>query len=562
MKISLPALSSSSLQWPRRKLLLLQFDAAGCRAVVAERRGGRWQLGPLLSADAPGPAQMLQALQQQAGRPLPRRCLMLSAAALGGLNDLPVDPAKPRPSAQMQEMIRYEMEPALAQHNNVWTLGEILGAKGLLTPAQRQQVALALENRRLAERHQPYRYGEVALAEGLIERAQLDACLTRQAELQLLDSELALAWQGRREVAQEWPRWRVACCTAGSRDGWREALAAHGVRLLGIQPLLLSAFEAQAAACTQFVGIECHAEQWLCCLYQNGQLLQVLQEPSLERQPDAGWLCDLLAGWPLQPGCRIGLIATAESAPLLLQELQLRLRAEVNLLADSAETLCRLRFAALLAWHDQPRSSVRPPQLAPRAAATPLWQHPQGRLWLVLAVVLLVLAGWEGWARIKLQRLQRDHAALSQQARAQQNNPLQEIQKRSQQLEQQLAQRQKSLAAVLAETGRLDALTARIDTVPALIRLLGQIISPEVLLDVLEEGNTGDAGIGIRVQAWSPSDQMAQRFASDVQQAMRPLRLSVAQTDLQAAKGRTGSQGYSVSFWLIPMGPDEMEVQP
>lgn len=562
MKLSLAALRWPAWQWPRQQLLLLQFDAAGCRAAVAERRRGQWQLGPLLDADAATPVLMLQALQHQAGQPLPRRCLMLSAAALGGLNDLPVDPAKPRPATQMQEMIRYDMEPALAQHNNLWTLGEIMGAKGLLTLQQRQAVALALENRRMAERHQPYRYGEVALAEGLLERAQLDACLTRQAELQLLDSELACAWQGRRDVDLDWPRWRVACCTAASRDGWREALAAQGIRLLGIQPLLLSAFEPQAAASLQFVGIECHAEQWLCCLYRNGQLLQVLQEPALERLPDAGWLCDLLAAWPLQPGCRIGLIAAAELAAPLMQELQLRLRAEVCLLADSAEALCRLRFAALLAWHERPRSSPRPPQLAPRVAATPLWQRPQGRLWLALAALLLGLSGWEGWARCKLQRLQRDYAALSQQARAQQTNPLQEIQKRSQQLEQQLAQRQKSLAAVLAETGRLDAIAARIDTVPALIRLLGQIISPEVLLDVLEEGNTGDAGIGIRVQAWSPSDQMAQRFASEVQQAVRPLRLSVAQTDLQTAKGRTGSQGYQVSFWLIPMGPDEMEAQP
>lgn len=562
MKLPVPVLRLPALRWPGRQLLLLQFDAAGCRAVIAEYRRGQWQQGLMLSADEANPAQMLQALRQQAGQALPRRCLMLSSAALGALNDLPVDPAKPRPAAQMQEMIRYEMEPALAQHNNVWTLGEILGAKGLLTQAQRQSVALALENRRMAERHQPYRYGEVALAEGLIERAQLDACLTRQAELQLLDSELALAWQGRRDVSLDWPRWRVACCTAASRDGWRMALAAEGVRLLGIQPLLLSAFEPQAAASTQFVGIECQAEQWLCCLYQNGQLLQVLQEPALERQPDAGWLCDLLAAWPLKPGCRIGLIAQNESAPLLLQELQMRLRTEVCLLADSAETLCRLRFAALLAGFQQPRSKPAPPQLAPRAAATPPWLHPQGRLWLALLAVLLALGTWEGWARFKLNRLQRDYAALSQQARAQQNNPLHEIQKRSQQLEQQLTQRQKSLAAVLADTGRLDAIAARIDTVPALIRLLGQIISPEVLLDVLEEGNTGDAGIGIRVQAWSPSDQMAQRFASEVQQAVRPLRLSVAQTDLQAVKGRTGSQGYSVSFWLIPMGPDEIEVQP
>lgn len=562
MKLSLASIRWPGLQWLKPRLLLLQFDASGCRAAVAERQRGQWQLGPLLLADEATPALMLQSLQQQAGQPLPRRCLMLSAATLGGLNDLPVDPAKPRPAAQMQEMIRYEMEPALAQHNNLWTLGEIMGARGLLTLQQRQAVALALENRRMAERHQPYRYGEVALAEGLLDRAQLDACLTRQAELQLLDSELACAWQGRRDGDLDWPRWRVVGCTATSRDGWREALAAQGTRLLGIQPLLLSAFEPQAASCAQFVGIELHAEQWLCCLYRNGQLLQVLQEPALERQPDAGWLCDLLAAWPLQPGCRIGLIAPAGDAALLVQELQMRLRSEVMLLADSAETSCRLRFAALLAWRDLPRSSPRPPQLAPRAAAAPLWQNPQARLWLALAAFVLVLGAWEGWARFKLQRLQREHAALSQQSRAQQNNPLQEIQKRAQQLERELEQKQKNLAAVLVETGRLDAIAARIDTVPALIRLLGQIIGPEVLLDVLEEGNTGDAGIGIRVQAWSPSDQMAQRFASDVQQAVRPLRLSVAQTDLQTARGRTGSQGYRVSFWLIPMGPDEMEGQP
>lgn len=544
--------------WLQTRVLLLEHDAAGCRAAVAVRSGKGWQIGPLQQADGQTPAQVLASLQAQLGGNLPRQCLLLSMACLNALADLPVDPAKPRPAAQMLEMIRYEMEPLIAQHNNLWTLGEIMGAKGYLTPAQRREVAVALENRRLHERSQPYRYGEVALAEGLISREQLDDCLARQAELQLLDSELACGWIGAKDSPPEWPRWRIACCTAAWRDQWREALEQHRIRLLGVAPLPGSGFEQQAAASRRFIGIDIRPEQIVCALYQQGRLVQIQQEPRLEREVSADWLLDLLAAWPDEPGTDVGLMLADASAAGLEETLQTRLRAEIRLLAADAAAATGLRFAALLAERDAGRGGARLPLAPARAAAPPPWKSERGRLAIGAAVAVCAMLAWEGKARYQLAQVRKQHAELQRQVQAQTANPLQVMDSQARELEKQVAQRQQQLAAVLGETGRLDAIAARIETVPALIRLLGQTINPEVVLDALEEGVAPDADIGIRVQAWSPYDQAAQRFASDVQQAVRQIGLTVAQTDLQAAKGRTGSSGYSVSFWLIPQPPDDM----
>lgn len=556
-------LAASGLRLFVPRLLLIEADAFGARAAIAERRKGAWQLGELAHSRAFTPAEALAELQSGLGGRLPRQAVLVSAACLPALADLPVAPAKPRSPAQMLEMVRYELEPLVAQHNNLWTLGEVLDGMGALDAGHRRSVAVALENRRLSERSQPYRFGEVAIAEGLASREQVDESLARQRWQQILDSEVACGWLGYAAAAgagDDLPRWRAAVCAAPLREQWRQALAATGVRLQGILPALLLAVHpaARALAARPRLAVEIRPEQIACARYAGGRLTGIACEARLERPVDAGWIAELLAEWLVEEADGVDLVVLSREVDgaRLAAQLEPLTRCETRLLAEGADAAAVQGFRALLAERDRERSERALPVVPPRPAATPLWKTRQGRRGLAALALLLGLVAWEGNARLELAGYERDTQVLRDKLKEQADDPGRALDAEAHKLDQRIGATQEELAKVLAEADRLDAIARRGRTLPAMIRLIGGVIEPEVILDGLEEGATPDADIGIRVQAWSISDAKAQRFAKAVQEAVRPLGLTVAQADLRAAAGRTGGSGYAISFWMIPLPPD------
>ena len=142
------------------------------------------------------------------------------------------------------------------------------------------------------------------------------------------------------------------------------------------------------------------------------------------------------------------------------------------------------------------------------------------------------------------------------QARARSEDTSAQDQLRARELSGRLEDRRKELATLLVEAERLEGIARRNRMVPELIRSLAAVIEPRIVLDAVRE-SAGNRN-GIEVEAWSTSDVLAQRFARDVQEAVRPLGLGVAQADLSADVGRTGAEGFRIRFWLIPSDPDDL----
>ena len=57
---------------------------------------------------------------------MPKTVALVSANAVNAIVDLPVTPDKSRPKAQMNEMVRWELEPHMAQQNELWMIGAIV----------------------------------------------------------------------------------------------------------------------------------------------------------------------------------------------------------------------------------------------------------------------------------------------------------------------------------------------------------------------------------------------------------------------------------------------------
>lgn len=549
--------------------LLIEADGFGARAAIAEREAGAWRLGTLVRSRHWQPAAQLSELTaalHAAGEKLPKRVLLVSSACVPALIDLPVDPQRPRPDTQMREMVHYDLEPLVAQHNNLWTLGEVMGAIGVLDAQARREVAVALEQRRMNERHQPYRFGEVAIAEGMATREQVDACLERQHAQQILDADLACGWRPvvvPEGVAHAGPRWLGAACAPGLRDAWRDALAATGLRLTAVAPRLLLGglpTDAQTDSRARLL-LEIRPEQ-VARGRRHGLRLDALDsEPRLERAADAAWLADQILEWTLDdPEETLLLVADpaldAEACALLAEELQARTRVPCRVLAADADTTCLAGFAAWLADRDRDRDARAVPEIAARVPLPPPWKRRGGRQAMIYAGFVLALIAWEGHARWRLAAMENEMGRFQHELRIRADDGNAQEDARARELEQHLDKARETLAAALVEADRLEGIARRVATVPGLIRLLADSIDPQIVLDALRETDSNSADIGIQVVAWSTSDVLAQRFAKTVQEAVRPLRLSVAQTDVKREPGRTGAMGYTVTFWLIPLEPE------
>lgn len=545
------------------RLLLIEADAFGARAAVAERRR-EWQLGRQAHSSHYRPAEALAEIVAELGPHLPASVLLLSSAALGALADLPVDPARPRPPAQMREMVRYEVEPLVAQHNNLWTMGEMFSVLGLLDGARRREVAVALETRRMDDAGQSVRFGEMAGELGFVAPERIEDAILRQHWQLLPENELVHAWRalpGSVPPGEEWPRWRAAVCAEILRDTWYAALREQGLRLRGIVPSagLAGHPPADAAQAGILLVVEIRPEQIVCTRHHGARATAMIGEARLERPPAADWIAELLGPWLSEQPERLDLVVEDDDtdAERLAAQLEGQCHCPVQVLADGGAAAAELRFRALLAEQDLDRDERRLLVLPPRQAAAPPWKTRGGRAALAAGAALLGIVLWEGRTQYLIHSYEQQAVRARESLRQRSENPEQAMDAEARNLEARIAETQTELSQVFSEAERLDAITRRSQTLPAVIRLLGRVIEPEVVLDGLEEGASPSQEIGIRVQAWSVSDALAQRFATKVQQSARGLGLSVAQVDLHAAVGRTGGNGYAISFWLIPLPPDD-----
>ncbi|MBD3635596.1 MAG: hypothetical protein HUJ23_11915, partial [Methylophaga sp.] len=108
------------------------------KAAVFGKAGKKLQVQATGSSDSMDPAvafsQVLSSLKTQgwSGKDV----IVLTPSVMTAMIELPVSAKKPKPVAQMHELVRWEVEPMLMQHQLQWTLGQLMESHGMLTPEQ------------------------------------------------------------------------------------------------------------------------------------------------------------------------------------------------------------------------------------------------------------------------------------------------------------------------------------------------------------------------------------------------------------------------------------------
>lgn len=550
-----------------RGVLVLDVGPCGSRAALWQRVGkgpaAAWARQGQAQHASCTPADALPALLEQLrgqGLALPRRCVLVHAGVVLTAAELPVDPAKPRPALQMLDMVRYESEPALAAHNGLWTVGEVLAAQGVLTPAQRQHIAESLRRGMVNEYGDALRFGEVGLGHQALSQPQLDSALAAQQELQALDTQVACGWLGRRVRdghGQRVPHWTLVAAAATLRRHWLDALRAQRLQPLGIWPRTgLAAAHAAGGASGTALVLEVWPEQMVALRLVDGQCAGWHQEARQELPADPQVLAEMLAAWQVEPISSVSLLVAdaATDAAALAQGLQRLLREEVQLLAsDEAGVIDRAAQAAL-AEALAGTATQRVPALLVRDPRAAWWRQPAPRPWLAVAAVGAAAALWQGWQWWGIHGMKSEQARL-QALLSRQSGSAQEAQELTEEardLDRQAGSLRAELAAALARADSLAAINDRQAEVPALIRALGAAMDPRVVLDAVVESVDRDMRLGLEVRAWSTDAALLHEYAARVAQSVATLGLAVAQVEVQSRPGRLGTPGHEGRFWLVP----------
>lgn len=554
--------------WPGRgaeRWLLLIWNISGLRAVIAE--GDRQHYTQIAAADSrqatfsSALADTLKQLQTRAEK-IPRRTALALHHQRPGIVDLPVDPDKPRPDAQMRELLRNDLEPLLAEFGSLWTLGALLHARHYLTAADRDRVVLE-ESLRRQDRRTPLRYGETALELGLIDRASLNECLELQESLQFIDSELKCAWKGFADSGKK--HWQACALSARQYRQCEEALEQHGLSLDTVLPLSWLSSERHTDKDfgeVQQLSLELHAEEVVAIQRQRGRIIAVTSEGRMERPLHSDWLHRLIDAWASEARAEITLYcldpADEEEALQVSHDLELT-SGHPTRLVSAAETWAGL-WPALLAEASSSDPDHRLPRLVARELRGKPWKNPDFlRVGALLASLSLLLAV-EGFQRLQRHQAEQKLADIAKKESDEQKRNQLTLKASVEilQIARELETTRTTLEPLINERTRLEMIASMRRYLPDLMLMLAQATGNDAVLERVGNSAGSNDATAIRVEAWSPSYTGAQDFVNRVAEQTRRLNYGVAQTEFKEERGRNQKIGYRIAFWLMQEA-DELE---
>ncbi len=570
MARSTPATSCSPAI--RRGLVVVETDGFETRAALVRRgRKGRLAVEGLATARGSDPlraaAEAVEALRNGPAR-LPRRAIVITVEATPACLDLPLRPGE-RPPRQLQNALRWEMEPRLAQRVGSRQIGSILVGQGALEPARAQEILRGMASQGGAGRRTEGtpRFGELAQQQGWVEPGQVGEALELQRWFTAEDVDPTCGWAVHAPAAGAGEaRWLVASLCRDRRDRWREMLREKGLELAGLYPLPGAPLGAlppeawmQPSICLQIErGLLVRSETGAggaaaIELHYTGEQA-VSPERCLEVLGAGGassvWIC-----------------GGAPGVADLALELSARNGRFVHLLrpkTDRApegippESLGAMLGACRHALGEARRDSVA--CVPPRDPSPPILARPPGWWIASLAALALVMIGAEiGLA--KLARGATDRAGglveRREELEAERDRVL-ATNREGQRLQAQLESGRSELGELREREGfirqqllaREREIPRRAVFLPGVLSALSHTVGEGVYLTRVRELDP----YVLEIEGWSVSDEAAQVFCKALAAAAVDLRLGVLEQSTELRSGRGGAEAWGFRLRLGPRG--------
>lgn len=499
--------------------------------------------------------EVLAQLKGQSKKRLPATAILVSSSAASALLSLPIDPKKPRPAAQMAEMVRWELEELSVQQNELWTLGALLMGRGDLNFEQRRELEIRIraENQRL----------NAAAYQGAVDGACLEECVLLQEQLVGDDEELATGWFGQAagEEEEDGFSWLVSGVGSGQCISWVKACKKHGVFLGRIYPRLGTCLPLLEPA-AEWLLADVAQEQWGVLRGQGRRIDAALNKPCAFGRAVVTEVIETV-GDLLRPECnRLHLCAPEDQWPELAAALEQAYgRRGLHIVCpdgDSRQPPQGERLAALSgAAHHHLGLSAKGLPLAPITAqppAPPLWKRKDLWPWVGIAMMVVGLGSYDTYMRLQTAKNKAELSRLDieYERKMQVKRQAEALAAEAKTFQGQLTVKEQELKEAEKQRSILDSIIRkRQDLVPGLLQVLAEATGELVMLDFLEE--SADRA-GIYLTGWALTDTEGQKFANTLNEQLTPWKYRVKDVKLSRGKGRLGIEGYQLNIWLALAG--------
>ena len=489
---------------------------------------------------------LAQAQQQKLA--LPKQAILVSPSVVPALLDLPVDPEKPRADKEMFELVRWEMEPLLAQQIGIWSIGAILLGRGNICENQRQEIALKAKT---AGIRAGVRFGELAVELDFVSRQEIDEALELQVLLQEVGQEIECAWcLGATEDEQQPPVWLASAVSCGVRDRWATAFDSNGVSLNWMYPIIGASTLALSGEALGEPVLEIHQNQ-VACITANEKGISGLRMVTFAGDTLAVSDCIEVSHELMRHHMKTiwadGLVADKSD---VLQQLEERLERNLSVLVSpTAGVSAALAGAVERVFVNAKNEFIAPVRAKP--PAPPIYKQPRNIVIFIVTLLFLLPLGSElSFYLTRDEKMQEEAALIQKLAKIEsasqliggKNASAKTAQQRLDMIESKLVGAEKG-SAVLQFSW-----SARQQFVEGLLNRLETSVNEDVVIDSVDESEKN----GVFIRAWSLSEESAQQFIQKMAMPINGWSLTVEDQSVQFASGRLGLDGFTVMLHLRP----------
>lgn len=542
------------------KCLIFEHDGYTLKGALASTTKDGISVSTVIESRSLNPAhaieEILTGLHNEHGNKLPKKAIFSTALITPSLLPLPVNPTAVRSPSQMKELIRWELEGAMAEYNALWKIGTVLMGRGYLSRQQRHDclVDLALSKEK-SSGNTLKRFGDIAIENGYIDSSQLNESLLLHEQLVMLDEDIFPAWQAQTSPSDEDVTnhpWLCSAIGLKQRQTWANAFQKNHVHITHIYPHILGHYNALLDTHniqTPHVHLIASPEQLICIKATKHAIERLAIETRNEAELSAQH-CIGLCNESLTPDIT-HLYVTGISKDVISD---LSSQMDQTIIASDAPHGAMHGIAAHALGTIEPHSNVA---IIAHDPAPPIWKNRDFYRFGSVALLLLTIVATEIYLQSKyraynhelktLQKTFHDELELQREA--------QTINTEATGLEGDIEEKQAMLKQLDKELQTIEnVLFYRQDVIPALLITLGNTISDDILIDRLEE--ITENSNHFTLSGWALTNTGAQLFFTKLDPALHRWKLRVDNPVIRQATGRTDLQGYAFSFDIVPLHID------
>ncbi|MBL4658859.1 MAG: hypothetical protein JKY19_00755 [Alcanivoracaceae bacterium] len=547
-------------------VLVFTHDYFTLSAALAKRHTGEI-ISQAYSTNLDLEAALEEVLQdlRSSGYRLPKRAFMAVSYAVSGLFELPVDPKKPRPDKQMQELVRYELEAHLAEFKDLWSIEAVTQGRGYINQQQRTTTLQLLNEKRSSGHAGLVRFSDIALEQGFINVHQRDEVLDLQNEMTADDELLECGWQPQVLAQQDAPDlqyWYGAGIDRLKRNAWARRFRHDGIKLVNFFPIEEMGIPSASGHIEEHQAIlifNIGAEQVHCFRVEKDQWNQAQITAMTSEQTEGLSNINILSeiGLSLLTGSveKIYLqFNHKENKPSQesLEQLTIKFDKPTQLLTGSDNKLMTplSLLAQLVGQYKQDNCLIA---IAAEDPGPPLWKDISFLRYAIPVVIILAMLCNEIYTSYSIWSLDKELVELKLVTRKQSqiNSQMSAVMSVKNRTETEISTREQELIQLQSEIEAGELFQSRTMLAHDLLKVIEESVNVEIMLNSITEPPRSK-NPGFHLKAWAVSEPAAVRFISKLKRNLGDVSYKVVNELNQADKNRYGMSGQSIDLWLIP----------